>query len=131
MANEKLPDDVLWHQSGINAKGEPFIQLLRGTAVIAQMDPEQARDHARAILEAAEASEQDAFIFDWVMNRVGSGQQQAAGLLQDFRQYRRERTGKSSGARSPRDWVMPPGCTCVTNPNGLCPVHGTRPVRKD
>jgi hypothetical protein len=106
--DEKLPDDVLWHQSGVNAKGEPFVQLIRGTTVIAQMDPTEARDHARAITEAAEAAEQDAFIFDWVLNKVGSGEQQAMGLLQDFRQYRRARTGKSSGARDARDWVMPP-----------------------
>jgi hypothetical protein len=39
--DEKLPDDVLWHQSGVlwhqsgvNAKGEPFVQLIRGTTVI-------------------------------------------------------------------------------------------------
>lgn len=107
MPDEQIPDDVLWHQSGVNQKGEPFVQLIRGHHVIAQMSPEQARDHARAMTEAAEASEQDAFIFDWVKHKVGAGPDQAAGLLQDFRQYRRERTGKSSGARDAGDWVMP------------------------
>ncbi len=108
MPDEKIPDDVLWHQSGINGKGEPFVQLIRGTQIIAQMDVEQARDHGRAIIEAAEAAETDAFIFDWVVNRVGSGREQAAGLLVDFRKYRAEVTGKRHGATSPRDWVMPP-----------------------
>jgi hypothetical protein len=108
MANsENLPDDILWHQSGVNQKGEPFVQLLRGDKIIAQMSPEQARDHGRVIVEAAEAAEQDAFIFDWVKNKVGVGPAQASGLLQEFRQYRRERTGKHSGARDARDWVMP------------------------
>jgi len=62
MSDQKLPDDVLWHQSGVNAQGEPFVQLIQGTAVIAQMSCEQARDQGHAILEAAEAAEQDAFI---------------------------------------------------------------------
>jgi hypothetical protein len=100
-------EQVLWHQSGINSQGEPFVQLLQGEKVIGQMTPLEAREHAQAILEAAEAAEQDAFIYDWVLNRVGGGMAQAAGLLRDFRQYRRERTGKSSGPRHSRDWVMP------------------------
>jgi len=104
---EKLPDDILWHQSGVNQKGEPFVQLLRGEKIIAQMDTEQARDHARAITEAAEAAEQDAFIFDWVCNKVGTGPEQAAGLLRDFRAYRLARTGKRGGPSDPKDWVMP------------------------
>ncbi len=107
MSDEAPSNEVLWHQSGVNLKGEPFVQLLRDTTIIAQMDPEQARDHARAITEAAESAEQDAFIFDWVLNKIGCGPAQASGLLQEFRQYRRERTGKSSGARNERDWVMP------------------------
>lgn len=107
MADDKLPDDILWHQSGVNKEGDPFVQLLRGNKVIAQMDPAQARDHGRAILEAAEAAEQDAFIFDWVLNKVGGGSTQAAGLLQDFRAYRRERTGKQGGPVNAREWIMP------------------------
>lgn len=107
MSEEKAPDNILWHQSGVNVKGEPFIQLLRGMDVIAQMDPQQAREHALAMLEAAEAAEQDSFIFDWVTNHVGAGREQAAGLLVDFRQYRAERTGKRQGPTSSRDWVMP------------------------
>jgi hypothetical protein len=105
---ERLPDDVLWHQSGINAQGEPFVQSIRGMQVICQMSPQQARDHAQAILEAAEAAEQDAFIFDWTINHVGGGKAQAAGLIADFRAYREKRTGKKGGPSNPNDWVMPP-----------------------
>ncbi len=83
------------------------MQLLRGHKIIAQMNPEQARDHARAITEAAEAAEQDAFMFDWVVNVVGNGPTQAAGLIQEFRAYRLKRTGKRGGPSDPKDWVMP------------------------
>lgn len=106
--DEKLPDDVLWHQSGINQRGEPFVQLLRGSKILCQMDVEQARAHAQAVLESAEAAEQDAFIYDWVQNHVGAGPEQAAGLLIDFRRYRAERTGKKGGPTRATDWVMPP-----------------------
>jgi len=109
MPDEKLPDDILWHQSGVNQKGEPFVQLIFGNRVIAQMDVEQAREHGRTIVEAAEAAETDAFIFDWVINRVGAEPENAGAMLVDFRKYRTERTGKRHGATSKRDWVMPPG----------------------
>lgn len=105
--DEKLPDDILWHQTGVNTKGEPFVQLLRGGKVIGQMSPEQARDHAHAILEAAEAAEQDAFIYDWVLNKVGGGPAQAGGLLVDFRKYRAERSNNKGGPHRPDDWVKP------------------------
>lgn len=107
MPDEKLPDDILWHQSGVNQKGEPFIQLLRGVHVIAQMDPEQARDHARAITEAAEAAEQDAFMLHFMQNKVCLDLNRAMQVLVDFRSYRTERTGKRGAPSSRGDWVMP------------------------
>ena len=107
MSKAPVDNNILWHQSGINPAGEPFVQLLRGTEIVCQMEPEQARDHARAILEAAEAAEQDAFIWDWVIHQVGCGPNQAAGLIADFRRYRALRTGKSQGPTRPTDWVKP------------------------
>lgn len=108
-ADEKFPDDILWHQSGVNLKGEPFVQLLRGEKIIAQMDPGQARDHARAITEAAEAAEQDAFMLSFLQDqsKVGLDRDRALQVLMDFRAFRIARTGKSSGPANPRDWVMP------------------------
>jgi len=104
----ELKDQRLWHQSGVNLKGEPFVQLLLDEQIIAQMSPEAARDHGRAITEAAEAAEQDAFLWDWVIHKVGSDEQRAAGLIAEFRRYRAERTGKSQGPFRPTDWVMAP-----------------------
>lgn len=100
-------ESVLWHQSGVSPTGDPFVQLLRDETIIAQLSPEQARDHARAITEAAEAAEQDAFLFDFGRLKLGDAQ---AGmrLIVAFREFRAERSDKSQGPRSPRDWVMPP-----------------------
>lgn len=107
MSDEKLPDNILWHQSGVNPKGEPFVQLLRGTEIIGQMTVTEARDHARAMTEAAEAAETDAFVWKWITEKVECGPAQAAGFLADFRRYREQVTGKREGPSGPRDWVMP------------------------
>jgi len=90
-------DVVLWHQSGVNREGEPFVQLILGDKLIAQQSVQQAREHGLAILEAAEAAEQDAFLVYWAKTRIGVTEEAAVGLLADFRAYRREQTGKRSG----------------------------------
>jgi hypothetical protein len=103
------PEDVLWHQSGVNPAGEPFVQLLRGTEVIGQISAEQARDHGHAILEAAEAAEQDAFMLDFLQTKVNLDLERAVLVLQDFRRYRVERSGKRGGPTTAREWVFPHG----------------------
>jgi hypothetical protein len=100
---------VLWHQSGINSKGEPFVQLILGEKIIAQVDPTEAREHAMAMIECAEAAETDAFIFRWVIEHVGADPGNAAGLLVDLRKFRAEVTGKHHGPTSSTDWLKPEG----------------------
>lgn len=100
--------DTLWHQSGVNPEGEPFVQLIKGKEVLAQMTTAQARDHAQAMLDAAEAAETDAFVYTWVIEHVGAGPEQAAGLLTDFRRWRAAHAGKREGPRHDQDWVLPP-----------------------
>ena len=99
MPDNNKPDDgvPLWHQSGVTRAGEPFIQLILGDKVVAQQSPEMAREHALAMLEAAEAAEQDAFIVWFAKNRMGVDENVAAHILVDFRDWRREHTGKRSG----------------------------------
>ena len=103
------PDDVLWYQAGVSPAGEPFVQLLRGMQVIGQMSTEQARDHAHAVLEAAEAAEQEAFLVDLMQNKLGLDVGTAAQTLVEFRRYRVERSGKRGGPTSEREWVFPDG----------------------
>lgn len=101
-------DDILWHQSGVSPTGEPFVQLLRGTEIVCQMSPEQARDHARTVIEAAEAAEQDAFLLAFSQKELGLEFPAAGRILIAFREYRAKTTGKSQGPTHARDWVMPP-----------------------
>lgn len=107
-------EGILWHQSGVNRDGEPFIQLIRNDQVIAQMSVAQAREHGLAILEAAEAAEQDAFLMHFAQDRLGVDQKIAAQILQDFRQFRRAETGKRSGQE-----VIPAASAKIP------PTHGT------
>lgn len=104
MTDEPEETLTLWHQSGVNQAGEPFVQLILGDKVIAQQTVEVAREHATAMLEAAEAAEQDAFLFDWVKVHLDDDPRVAVGILNDFRKYRMARTGKRSGQE-----VIPPG----------------------
>lgn len=90
-------ENVLWHQSGVNRDGEPFIQLILNDKVIAQQSIEQAREHAKAMLEACEAAEQDAFLVFFFTKQVGLSEKDAARVLVDFREWRMRETGKRSG----------------------------------
>lgn len=102
---DQLPK--LESQSGVNQKGEAFVQLIYAGKIILQMDPWQARDFGTGLVMTAEAAEQDAFMFDWVIKHVGVGPDQAVGLLQDFRKYREETTFKRGGPANMKDWVLP------------------------
>lgn len=86
-------------------KGEPFVQLILRGDVIAQMDSTEARDHARAITEAAEAAEQDAFLVDWLQYKMDLTFDQACASLIDYRTFR-EAHGKSSGPSHPSKFVV-------------------------
>lgn len=107
MSSDGAREKTLWHQSGVNPKGEPFIQLLLDEEIIAQMSPGQARDHARAVMESAETAEQDAFLLDFARNQIGLPFADAGRIIVAFREYRARTTGKSQGPTKPTDWVMP------------------------
>jgi hypothetical protein len=98
-------EHVLWHQSGVNAKGEPFIQLFQDNEIICQLTPEQARDHAKNILEATEASEQDAFMLNFLQEKVGLDVGRAMQVIVDFRAWREAR-GKKGPPSDRREFVV-------------------------
>ena len=55
-----------------------------------QLSPEEARDLAQNILEAAEAAEQDAFIFEFHRDLMNGDENVAANMLIQFRKWRDE-----------------------------------------
>ncbi len=57
-------------QSGVNARGEPFVQILNDGEPVGQLTPDEAREHAKIIMEVAEAAEQDAFLKEFFGQRA-------------------------------------------------------------
>lgn len=103
--NEK--EHVLWSQSGVNRAGEPFVQLLQDDKVICQLDPEQARSHARDVLEATEASEQDAFLVAFFREKLDASLEDTYRIIVDFRKWREAR-GKKGPPSDRREFFVTP-----------------------
>jgi hypothetical protein len=79
--------------SGVNQRGEPFIQLAKvyksgKRDIIAQLDPWQTRDTALNALSAAEAAQTDALLLKFMKERVGLDPERLALILVDFRNLR-------------------------------------------
>jgi hypothetical protein len=89
-------ETTLFWASGVNQKGEPFIQLSKvyksgRREIIAQLDPWQTRDCALNALSAAEAAQTDALLLRFLTTRLGETDPQRIGLvLVDFRNLRAE-----------------------------------------
>jgi hypothetical protein len=100
-----MSERTIWHQSGVNKRGEPFIQFMLDDQVICQLTPEEARDHAKNVLEATEASEQDAFMLHFLTERVGTDREKAMAVIVDFRQWREAR-GKKGPPSDSKEFVQ-------------------------
>ena len=100
-------DNVLWAQSGVNRKGEPFVQLLLNEKAICQFTVEEARGFANNIVQASEAAEQDAFLLDFFQHTLGTSEEHASKVLIEFRKYREQR-GKKGPPSDPNEFMVTP-----------------------
>lgn len=103
-----MTEKTLWLQIGVAPTGDAFVQLLIDDEIVSQLSPELAREFAIKMLEAAEASQTDAFLVDFYQKQAGFDLETASRMLIPLREYRAEQLGKSQGPTNPRDWVMPP-----------------------
>lgn len=69
--------------------GEPKIEIRWGD-MLAHLTPAEARQHALAVLETAEAAESDAFISSFMQKTVGLNPSEAGMMLVEFRNWRAE-----------------------------------------
>lgn len=87
-----------WKRSVINVTSgyggntrQPFVEIkAKQIKEPMQLLPEEARDLALNILEAAEAAEQDAFIFEFHSQLVDGNENVGANMLVQFRKWRDE-----------------------------------------
>lgn len=61
-----------------------------------QMSPEDARQIAQHILEAAEGAIVDAFLNDWCKTMLGGNEAHAAMIMKDFREFREARVARNT-----------------------------------
>lgn len=81
---------------------QPFVELKTDKLKAPlQLSPEEARDLAQNILEAAEAAEQDAFMFEYVSKDLNAGERAAAGIISAFRKWRDEHGQNRQGSANP------------------------------
>ena len=74
---------------GYNTK-EPYIEI-KAPKLRVQMSPENARDLAFNLLQAAEGAYSDAFLVEFSKHALGGDEQTAAVLLNEFRQWREQK----------------------------------------
>ena len=84
------------------------------------------------MVEAAEAAEQDAFMWGFAIERLGMPELSAGQILIEYRKFREDTTKKKGGPIRPSDWTMPKnlapcpicGAKVMVNAEGMprCPV---------
>lgn len=72
---------------GANSR-EPFVQVNIDDREIVKMTPENARDLALNLLRASEAAYSDAFLIEFVKDKLGGNDLMAGTILAEFRKWR-------------------------------------------
>jgi hypothetical protein len=79
-------------KSMVASQSKQGMVVLRWGTMSGELTPNEARLHALAILEAADAAETDEFIWNW-LEKIDQDMppERRAAILQDFRAYRDEK----------------------------------------
>lgn len=89
-ANDELNlGDEFFTSSGYGHRTkQPFVEFSYNGRKVAQMRPEDAINLAHDLLASAEASLGDAFLVEFMRDKIGLEMPQIGGLLLEFRQWR-------------------------------------------
>jgi|GEM_PF-2678130 hypothetical protein len=86
--NEQSPSNAIHVESGVSVfTGKPFIAFHWGENH-GQLTVAEANAYAFALLEACEAAESDAFIFEFMRKQMGATAENAVRMVMAFREYR-------------------------------------------
>ena len=89
---------ILWTTSGVNAQGNPFVQLTKNGKIFHQMTAAETREFAMHLFQVAEAAESDAIVVKWVGKILGLQSINIGAMLTDWRKTR-ESLGGSKWTR--------------------------------
>lgn len=93
---EQFDGGVIWVESILSHRdGQPKINLRWGNQM-AQMTPDEAREHAHGIVRCADAAESDAFLFKFFSDKIGANAAMAGQILVEFRAFRTETEERNS-----------------------------------
>ena len=67
---------------------EPFVQINFDDRFTTKMTPENARDIALSLLRASESAYSDAFLLEFVKDKLGGDDSMAGVILLEFRKWR-------------------------------------------
>ncbi len=76
--------------------GRPFVQL-KWSGDGCQLTPDEARQHAYRILDAANAAETDSIMVRFLQERVGIDFKSIVPILRDFREFRERKYEAADG----------------------------------
>jgi hypothetical protein len=108
--------------------GEPIVQFIyrdmHGVEIARwQQSPDDARDHAQLVHEAAANAVYEASLISWAVMEGGPGldKEQAAVMLGELRDHRKDKWG----VKPPEDWrEKPEGWNRAERAPGLGDIHG-------
>lgn len=73
---------------------QPLVVLTVGDAKPLTFTSDKAKEIGAMLIETAMASEADAFVHDWLRDRLGADEQQTGQILVEFRQWRQKRADR-------------------------------------
>lgn len=86
--HEVADPGTIWIEPILSHRTKGGMVNLRWGNLSAQMEVAQAREHAHGILQAAEAAETDAFLYEHFTNNLKASAAMFTAFLQDFRAFR-------------------------------------------
>ncbi len=86
---------ILWTTSGVNAGGDPFVQLTKNGKIFHQMTAAETREFAMHLFQVAEAAESDAVLCKWASKNLEMLPNQIGAMLVDWRKTRESFGGAS------------------------------------
>ena len=91
ITDEKDADGMIWCKSLVsNTTHEGVVEFTWGEHR-AQLTCEEAREHARGVMECAEAAETDAFLVEYFVDELKLEFERAVMMMRQFRGFREQR----------------------------------------